>query len=243
MRALKVKDVMTPTVVVIREDTPFKEIVRLMHEHRVSGLPVLDAEGRLIGIVTEADLLVVEEEPAEPKRSRFIEWFINPGRLAEIEARAEDLRAADIMTRAVVTVDPDMTVRQGAKALLDAGVKRLPVIDEDRRVLGIVSRADLLVPYLRPDQEIAEEIRDDVIFRTMWLDPLAIEVHVEGGVVRLRGTVDRRSVKEILTELVRRVDGVVSVEDEIGYRWDDRKTKLTAPMGAPGWSENWVARR
>jgi CBS-domain-containing membrane protein len=126
MTNLKVKDVMTRTVVVAREDTPFKEVVRLMHEHRVSGLPVLDAEDRLVGIVTEADLLDVETGPADSPGRRFIEWFIHPARLAEIEARADDLRAGDIMTPNVVTIDPEMTVRQGARSLLDAGVKRLP---------------------------------------------------------------------------------------------------------------------
>lgn len=243
MTGLKIKDVMTTTVVVAREDTPFKEIVRLMHEHRVSGLPVLDAEDRLVGMVTEADLLDAETEPEDPRGRRFIEWFIHPARLAEIDARVDDLRAADIMTPSVVTIDPEMTVRRGAKTLLDAGVKRLPVVDRDGRVVGIVSRPDLLRPFLRPDAEIAAEIRDRVILRTMWIDPAGIDVVVRDGVVRLDGRVDRRSVQEILIELVERVDGVVSVADELTYEWDDRAATPGPSFGGPRWSENWVARR
>ncbi|HEX6207278.1 MAG TPA: CBS domain-containing protein [Actinomycetota bacterium] len=243
MKKLKVEDVMTRTVVVVREGTPFKDVVRMMLEHRVSGVPVLDGEGRLTGIVTEADLLTLEEGKVEPKHRRsFLEWLVQPGRLAEIEAEAAEVRAADIMTPSVVTARPELTVPEAAKLMLDAQVKRLPVIDEDGKVLGIVSRRDLLQPFLRTDEEIEREIREEVIFRTMWIDPDTIGVEVERGCVRLRGTVERRSVAEILVELVHRVEGVVGVEDELGYRWDDRKVKPRGPFSAPRWSENWARR-
>jgi CBS-domain-containing membrane protein len=243
MRKLRIDDVMTRTVVFVQEDTPFKDVVRSMLEHRVSGVPVLDAEERLVGIVTEADLLTIEEGKVEPKHRRsFLEWVLQPSRLAEIEQEAADVRAEDIMTPSVVTARPEMHVPEAAKLMLDAQVKRLPVVDDEGRVLGIVSRRDLLSPFLRTDGEIADEIREDVIFRTMWIDPDTIGVEVEGGLVRLDGTVERKSVKEILVELVHRVEGVVGVEDELGYRSDDRKTKPQGAFSAPRWGENWFRR-
>lgn len=129
------------------------------------------------------------------------------------------------MTRRVVTTTPDTPVREAIERLMQAEVKRLPVVDEEGRVVGIVSRGDLLRPFLRPDEQIRREITQDVLLRTMWIDPDTVRVAVHRGEVSLRGQVDRRSVKEILLELVRRVDGVVGVEDHLRYREDDRKVR------------------
>lgn len=243
VKGSKVGDVMTREVVSVREDEPFKDIVRIMHEHRVSGVPVLDADGKLVGIVTEADLLMAEEEHTEPKaRGRsLLEWFLHPAGMAEIEGRAEDIRARDIMVRDVVTVTPEVPVREAIKILLDAGVKRLPVIDGGRRVVGIVSRRDLLQPFLRADEEIAAEIRDHILLHTMWIDPDTVAVAVSRGVVRLEGEVDLKSTKEILVELAHRVDGVVGVEDRVTFRTDDRKIRPERHEEL-AWSENWVRR-
>lgn len=243
IKRMTVEDVMTPTVVVVGEETPFKEVVKTMHEHRVSGVPVLDGDKKLVGIVTEADLLAVEEEQAEPRgRRTFLEWLIHPARLAELERETQDLRAADVMTPSVVTTTPDTDVAIAAKTMLDAAVKRLPVVDAEGHVLGIVSRRDLLLPYLRPDEEIAAEIGEGLIFKTMWIDPATISVTVDEGIVTLRGQVERKSVKEILLELVRRVGGVVGVEDELTYAWDDRSVRPEGPYSAPRWGENWARR-
>ncbi|HEX6209019.1 MAG TPA: CBS domain-containing protein [Actinomycetota bacterium] len=239
-----VSDVMTTDVVSVEEDTPFKEIARLMHEHRISGVPVVDGRGHLQGIVSEADVLTMEEEKVEPKRRRsFLEWFIDPKRLSEIEARAEDARAKDIMTSAVVTVRPDTPIRRAITRLLDAGVKRLPVMDEDGKLVGIVSRTDLMSPLLRPDQEIEREVKEDVILRSMWIDPTMMVVEVEEGVVRLEGRVESRSVKEILIEMVRRVDGVVGVDaDQLEYEVDDRDVEAPPSRAGLQWGENWARR-
>ena len=241
---LKVGSVMTSEVIKARADAPFKEVVQLMHEHSISGLPIVDAVGTLEGIVTEADLLFVEEEQGEPTvRGRtFLTWFIHPAKLEVIEDRSSMVTAADIMTRDVVTVGPETTVRRAIKVLLDAGIKRLPVVDDEGRVVGIVSRRDLLTPFLRADDEIAEEIGLGVIFETMWIDPDTIRVEVLGGVATLTGQVETRSTKEILFELVRKVDGVVGVEDHLSFGWDDRKTRMQEPFGAPRKPENWSPR-
>jgi CBS domain-containing protein len=231
---------MTRSVVTVQEGTPFKELVRTMQEHRVSGVPVVDADGKLTGIVTEADLLYADRDRRDPvPHNPFIEWFIDPAFLESLEPD-EDIRARDIMTRQVVTTRRDVPIHQAVRKMLHAEVKRLPVVDEDGRVVGIVSRRDVLRPYLRPDPQIVREISEDVIHRTMWMDPTLIDVEVAGGLVTLRGTVDRRSDKEILAALVRRVDGVVGVNDELGYRLDDREIAVPPPVSDLRWGENWV---
>lgn len=230
MRRARVENVMTRPALTAREDAPYKELVRLMAEHRVSGLPVVDEEGRLVGIVTEADLLLAEE--GEPKfRSLFLQWFTHPTRLAALKHEAEGIRAAHIMTRSVVTVRPHETVHDAAKVLLDAGVKRLPVVDEEHRVVGIVSRCDLLRPYLRSDREILDEVREDVVLGTMWIDPRTVKVEVKEGVVRLEGRLERKSVKELMVELVHRVDGVTGVDDHLTFEADDRTVRPIGPYG------------
>lgn len=244
MTQRRVADVMTSDVITVREDTPFKEIARLMHERGVSGVPVVGEEDRLVGIVSEADLLALEESKVEPKRRRsFLEWFIDRRRLEEIEAKSEDVRATDIMTRQVVTVAPEATILEAIKALLDAEVKRLPVVDADGRLVGIASRTDLISPFLRPDGEIEAEIKEEVILRSLWIDPTMIKPEVREGVVHLEGTVETKSVKEILVELVRRVDGVVGVEaDDLSYEVDDREIEPQPPHTDLEWGENWVRR-
>ena len=212
MRTEKVADIMTTDVITAREDTSFKELARLMREHRLSGLPVVDERFHLVGIVTEADLLLAEE--GEPKlRSNYVGWYVHPKRLAALRARAAEVRATDIMTRHVVAVRSDDTIHDAAKVLLDAGVRRLPVVDDDRLV-GIVSRRDLLRPYQRADEEIRADLRDE-LSKTMWIDPAAVDVRVEDGVARLEGRVEGKALAELLVERVRHTDGVVGVDDQL----------------------------
>lgn len=244
MRSVTVEEVMTSDVVTVRQDTPLKEVARVMHERGVSGVPVVDEEGKLVGIVTEADLLSFEEKGKPPRRRSLLEWLIDPMRLAEVEADVKGARAADIMTPEVVTVTAGTTVRQASKLLLDRRVKRLPVVDGEDRVIGIVSRHDLLSPLLRADDEIAREVREDVILGAMWIDPSMIRATVEEGVVHLEGRVERRSEKEILTEMIRRVDGVVGVDaDDLEYAHDDRDLPPEPPRSELDWGENWVRHR
>jgi CBS domain-containing protein len=218
---------MTRTVVVAREDTPFKEIARLMSEHRVSGLPVLDAEDRLVGIVSEGDLLAAEDGGRH--RSLILEWFIGRRRLEEIEAKGDDLKARDVMMRDVVTIGPDEPIDAAARTMLTNGVKRLPVVDGEGKVIGIVSRTDVLRPYLREDEAIRKEIVEDVILDTMWIDPSTVHVEVKEGVVILEGPIETKSTKDLLVDLVRRVSGVVGVEDRLSFMADDREPAARPP--------------
>jgi len=152
MNELRVEDVMTTDVVAAGRDQSLEEIARLMYDHRVSGLPIVAEDGGLVGIVSEADLLRSEATGRETEpRSMFLEWLLHPSRLEEWEHRARGLRADDVMVADVATVRPHTTIGEATRILLRHGVKRLPVVDDENRVVGIVSRQDLLSPLLREE--------------------------------------------------------------------------------------------
>jgi len=212
-----VMDVMTRTVVTVDESAPFKELVRLMDEFRVGALPVVDEGRRVIGIVSQADLLWKEEQPIR-KPERHL--FESRRRRVEREKAAASV-AAQLMTTPVVTIERDASVAEAARLMNEKRVKRLPVVDADGRVVGIVSRADLLQVFLRPDARIREEVVRSVIQEVLSLDPSAFRVEVEEGRVRLEGTVERRSLIPVFVRLVSGVDGVVGVENHLGWIEDD----------------------
>ncbi len=197
-------------------ETPFKELVRLMHEHRVSALPVIDPNGVVLGIVSEGDLLLKEDADFRE------EVHVFERREHRIEHRkATALLARDLMTAPAVTIGPGASAAQAAHVMHHERVRRLPVVDRTGRLLGMVSRVDLLGTYLRSDDGIAAEIRNEILGDEFFLPPHAIRVEVHEGVVNLEGTVDRRSLIEDLVSRVRRVDGVVGVESRIGWDVDD----------------------
>jgi CBS domain-containing protein len=222
---------MTKTVVVVGQDAPFKLIVRLMEEHRVSALPVVD-DGVLVGIVSEADLLLKEEpEPGQEHP------FARRHRRMEL-AKSQGVTARQVMTSPVVSVGPGATIAQAARAMHRRGVKRLPVTDPEGRVLGIVSRADLLRVFLRPDSEIEREVAQNVLGRMMTIEPGTVRVVVSDGIVLLRGQVERRSLVDTLVTLARGVDGVVGVEADLTYLVDDLEPRpaVVTPWGIPAGS-------
>jgi CBS domain-containing protein len=213
-----VKDLMTTQVVTVEPETPFKEIVARLAEHRVSALPVVDDHGLVLGVVSEADLLLKEEFP-EPDRDIPLFWT-KRRRLERDKAAATTAR--DLMSIAVVSVSPDATVAEAARSMHRAGVKRLPVVAEGGRLVGIVSRGDLLRVFDRPDQDIRREIVDEVIVGEFMMDPNRFFIHVNDGAVVLQGQVERRSILPFLVRAVRGVEGVVRVEDRLAYDLDDR---------------------
>jgi CBS-domain-containing membrane protein len=218
---LTVRDVMTSTVVTVVDSAPFKEIVRLMQVHGVSALPVVDAEGRLAGIVSEADLLPKEASETDGEHHLF-------GPRRKRADKAGGLVAAQLMSAPVVAVGPDATLREAARLILERKVKRLPVVDDGGRIIGIVSRADLLKVFLRPDNEILDEVTKSVLLRTLWLEPDTVKATVREGVVRLDGVVEQRSMLPLVVGLVKGVDGVIGVDSHLGYQVDD-----TARPGLP----------
>lgn len=222
-----VRDVMTREVATVTGSAGFKEIVRIMQEQGVSAVPVVDDRGRLVGIVSEADLLLKEEyEPERESEGRLLSFR---GRKAE-RRKAAGLIATHLMTTPVETVEPDATLSKAARLMHERKVKRLPVVDAEGTVVGIVSRADLLRVFLRPDHEIFDEVTETVIRRTLWLHPGEITVTVRVGVVLLEGVVEQRSMLPLVTALALGVDGVVGVENRLGYEVDDVSARPTLPQ-------------
>ncbi len=209
-----VREVMTKTVVAVREETPFKEIARLLHEYRIGAVPVLDADDRVIGIVSDGDLLLKEDAGFQEER------FLESRRRRAERGKARGLVARSLMTAPAITVEPTVSHREAARLMHRAHVKRLPVVDERGRVLGIVSRSDLIGMFLRDDAEIGREICDDVIGRALWLDPAGFVVRVTDGVVTIEGEVERRSLMPVLSDCIRRVDGVVGVQLRLTWAED-----------------------
>jgi CBS domain-containing protein len=208
---------MTREVVTVDERASFKEVATLIAEHRVSALPVLDGKGRVVGIVSEADLLLKEEFAEKPTKDRLFQ----SRRQRETRAKAAGDTAAELMTSPAVTVGPDASVAEAARLLHRHGVKRLPVVDPAGPLLGIVSRADLLKVFLHSDADIAREVRQQVLMRAMWMDPDTVVVDVRDGVVALTGQLERRSLIPITVSLVHGIDGVVDVIDRLTFELDD----------------------
>jgi len=212
-----VEDVMTRSVVVVRDSAPFKEMVRLMDEYRVTGLPVVDGAGRLIGMVTEADLLLKEEyASSQAWRAHGFRWR----RHRADRSKARGLVAAQLMTSPAISVEPKASLARAAQLMHERGVKRLPVVSDEGKILGIVSRADLLRVFLRRDQEIAGDVLDGIVKRTLWIDPSSVRVSVKNGVVTLGGRLERRSLVDLLVEMVQGSDGVVGVENRLSFEFD-----------------------
>lgn len=207
-----VQDVMTRTVVVVTDSAPFKEVVRRMQEYRVSALPVVDADDRVVGVVSEGDLILKEDPELEGDGHLF------EGRhRREAREKAAGMVAAELMTSPPLTIGPEATLGEAARLMHRRRIKRLPVVDPDGRILGIVSRADLLKVFLRSDGEIHEDVVDGVIQRTLWIDPATIRVEVRDGVVSLEGQVERQSLIPVLVGLVHSVEGVVGVENRLSF--------------------------
>ncbi|MET9038308.1 CBS domain-containing protein [Streptomyces mirabilis] len=204
-----VSDVMTHTVAAIGRKANFKEIVQLMEQWKVSALPVLEGEGRVIGVVSEADLLPKEEfRDSDPDRHTQLR------RLSDL-AKAGAVTAEDLMTAPAVTVQANAPLAQAARTMAHAKVKRLPVVDDMGLLEGVVSRGDLLKVFLRGDEDIAEEVRREVVSYLFRAPSAPVRVQVQDGVVTLTGRVRDTSLVPVAARLVRSVEGVVDVEFEL----------------------------
>jgi CBS-domain-containing membrane protein len=206
-----VNDVMTTTVVAVKRGASYKEIAALLRKYRVSAFPVLDDDQRVIGIVSEADLLAKEALNAD--RGGAITAMVHHKELQ----KADGVTAGDLMTSNVVTVKPDDTVEQAARLMYHLQVKRLPVVNAGGYLVGIVSRADLLTVFDRPDGEIRAEIVNDVILHEFLIDPALFAVTVADGVVTIQGTPETADLGRNLMNRIRHVAGVVAVRDELSW--------------------------
>jgi len=226
MKQWTVQDVMTADVASVVVDTTYAEVVATLANRKVSALPVLDGFNRVVGVVSEADLLHKVEFIGEDAEFRFFEW----GTKKVNRAKANATTAGDLMTAPAVTVQPGVSLVIAAKRMEEAHIKRLPVLDEMGRLIGIVSRRDLLKMYLRPDDEVRDDVIEGVLRQLLWIDPLTVQVKVEDGVVTLNGEVDRMSTAQIAAHVTKRVPGVVQVVDHVTWNYDD--TTISTGVGA-----------
>ena len=202
-----VRDVMTRRVVSVREDASFKEMADMLRRTRISAFPVIDSANRVIGVVSEADLLVKEAVQATGTS------VIAALRHVREDDKAKGVTAADLMTRPAITIGPDASVAEAARVMYDRRIKRLPVIDAAGRLLGIISRADVLAVFSRPDEEIRDEIAHRVLPAAVIGRSEDFEVTVRDGIVTICGEPQDEQITRGLLDGVRHVQGVVAVRD------------------------------
>lgn len=225
---LYVRDVMTRPVISVGPATPLKDVAQLLVDRRISGVPVVDRRGHVVGVISEADFLA-KAQGRDAIRHRPLARFIGDSRDARAqETKLEAVTAGTAMTSPAVTTGPNDRIADAAALMTARHVNRLPVID-DGRLVGIVTRADLVRAYVRSDDELARAIREDVLLRILWLDPASFEVHVENGVVSVRGQADRRSTAEMVGRVVAMVPGIVDVLDYVTWAVDDSELKPATP--------------
>jgi CBS domain-containing protein len=214
--ARKVSDVMTRSVITVDRITPYKEIARLLAEHRISGLPVLKMGREVVGVVTEADLL--REQHGATRRLRLAgrqSWWSRT-------SRRPALTAGELMTSPAVTIGPDATIPAAARLMSTHHLRRLPVTDGKGKLLGVVSRRDLISVFLRSDADIAADIRR-VLSDVLLAEPGEADVTVRNGIVMLTGTLDPKTgphgdLIPVAIRVMWDVDGVVDIVDRLGER-------------------------
>jgi CBS-domain-containing membrane protein len=214
---------MTTHVVAVHQNASFKDMAARLREHRVSAFPVLDEDNKVVGVVSEADLLTKEA----------LEYGV-PGRMSGILHHKEQVKAAgvtaeDLMTKPPVTIGPNEPVTHAARLMYSRKVKRLPVVDDDGRLLGIVSRADVLSVYSRPDDDIQADITE-VIVGTLLTDPARFTITVKDGIVTATGIPENASVGHDMIAEIRHIEGVVTVRDRLSYPPDVRPAAAPSPF-------------
>ena len=214
-----VKDVMTTQVVAVRRGATFKEMAVTLRRHRVSAFPVVDENGKVIGVVSEADMLAKEA---------LADHGLVDGMLHHREVhKAAGVTAGDLMTHPAVTVRPEDSVEHAARLMYSLGIKRLPVVDAGRGLVGLISRTDLLAVYDRPDEEICAEI-EGLILHEFLEDPRQFAVTVKDGVVTLKGSPDTAALGHDIVRKIRHVLGIVAVRDQLSY--PDGYPVVAAPL-------------
>jgi CBS domain-containing protein len=229
---VKMRDVMTTDVATASLDTPYKRLIETMLERQVSGIPIVDERAQLLGIVTEADLVDKQAYGHLPESLLGMLHELVFGPPIDVARKAWAMTAGGLMTSRVHTAAPDDDVAHVARRLLERNVKRMPVVDDEGVVVGIVSRRDLLAAFARPDDEIAADIQRVLASpRSVPEDARVEDVHVRNGLIVLRGTVRHPSDLAVVTGAVRGVTGVIAVESQLHAR--EPEPVLTGPFGPP----------
>ena len=215
---MKVGDVMSQEVMTITADAPLKEAAMIMVKSGVSGLPVVEDDRKVVGIITEADFVTAEANRSWGRqRRRLLANFL--GDPTPQNAKT----VADVMTLNPHTIDSASSVTEAARKMTDLRVKRLPVVLPDGTLCGIIARADVMGVFTRPDEALADEIASGVAVDILGLSPEDVSVEVDDGVAQISGHVPSRSEARILEELASRVEGVVAVESSVTWTHDDTK--------------------
>ncbi|MFD7663823.1 CBS domain-containing protein [Streptomyces sp. NPDC059788] len=232
-----IDQVMNRDVVRTGPAASFKEVADLLARHGVGGVPVVDGDDKVLGVVSETDLLLRQAAREDPphRQNALLSW--RPRRSRGTGARGRTAR--ELMSSPAVTAGPRQTVTEAARVMASHHVERLPVVDDEGRLMGIVTRSDLLSVFRRSDAAIRDEIIEDVLVRTLWLAPHTVGVTVDDGVVTLTGKLRRRSEVPIAVRLAGRVDGVVSVTDRLAYQEDDSHLRPTE-QALHGIAEAWL---
>ena len=232
MRHHEVREVMTADPVTVTPPTPLKYVAGLLVEQQVTAVPVVSLQRKVLGIITETDLLRKEELQRDPDAPHSVHLTYR-ARRDMVTAQT----AGEIMSLVPVTVRPDATVAEAARLMDRHNVTCLPVTDENGKLLGMVGPRNILRVFLRPDEEIRAEIIRDVLVGYFGTNPALVQVEVTDGVVRLSGELERKSMLDFIRSQVRVVDGVIGVEGELGYAIDD-----TRPRHAPEQDESPLTR-
>jgi CBS domain-containing protein len=227
-----VSDVMTRRIHVASPLTPFKLLVRLIEENRVSAIPIVDQQGVPVGVVSESDLLLKERRREFDSRRDLV----HPIKRRQERAKADGLVASDLMTSPAITIESRAGLSEAARRMQERNLRRLIVVDARGRIAGIVSRSDLLQVFLRTDEDLRDEVKDQLIPAVLIDQTQPIEVDVRWNVVTLSGVVDRKSDARILTRLTRELDGVVEVIDQLRYEWDDTDAHPVSAASSEGFS-------
>jgi CBS domain-containing protein len=208
-----VRDVMSTHVIAVRQGAPYKEIAGMLHEQRVSAFPVIDDDNKVIGVVSETDLLTKEALEGTVPRTLL-------SRQERVRKQTNALTAADLMTRPPVTIGADEPVTHAARLTFDQRVKRLPVTSDDGTLIGIVSRSDVLSVYSRPDAEIQHQIAKELIVGTFLCDPDRFTVTVNEGIVTIKGVPETTMAGLNIVDAARHMEGVVAIRDGLSYPQD-----------------------
>jgi CBS-domain-containing membrane protein len=187
-----------------------------MVEKGISGLPVTDEEGTLVGVVSEGDFLRKEVDRGDLMgRGLLGVLFDNRDSLAEAETVGE------VMAENLFTVSPDATLVEAARTMTTHAVKRLPVVTREGKLVGVISRRDVVAAFTRPDELIEDEIKEDILRRLLFLDPSLLEIAVDAGVVTISGELPTRTDTRLLEAMVQRTDGVIRAEIDVTWKVDD----------------------
>lgn len=213
----KVKDVMTAHVVAVRENATFKEMAAKLRDQGISAFPVLDSDDKVIGVVSEADMLT------KAALDSGVPSVLTGIFRHREQAKANGVTAADLMTKPAVTIGPDEPVAHAARLMYGRRVKRLPVTTPAGRLVGIVSRADALSVYSRPDTKIEQEIHDVIVNRIL-TDPGRFSVTVRSGIVTVEGGPETAGSGRDMIDEIRHLDGVVAVRDRLSYPLAERQS-------------------